>query len=57
MTLFIACILLYQFDWGWHWYPVAVIIWVLHEFQVFANISRFKRSRMQSPPARTEDPT
>jgi hypothetical protein len=26
MTLFIACILLYQFDWPWYWYVAAVAI-------------------------------
>ena len=30
MTLFIAFILLRQFDWSWPWYAVAVILWALH---------------------------
>lgn len=42
MTLFIACILLYQYDWPWYWYAVAIVLWLLHEFQVFAKFDRFK---------------
>ncbi len=34
MTLFIACILLYQYDWPWYWYLIATVIWILHEFQM-----------------------
>lgn len=44
MTLFIACVLLYQFDWPWYWYPVAVVIWVLHEYQVHAYFNGVKRT-------------
>lgn len=47
MTLFIACILLYQFDWPWYWYPIAAMIWVLHEFHVFAKFNRLRRHRAE----------
>ena len=27
MTLFMACILIYQFGMAWWWYPIAAVIW------------------------------
>jgi hypothetical protein len=47
MTLFIACILLYQFDWPWYWYPIAVIIWALHEYHTYRY---FKGVKLVIPP-------
>jgi len=43
MTLFIACILLYQFDWPWYWYPIASVIWSLHEYHLRANFKRVRQ--------------
>ena len=30
MTLFIACLLIYQFEMDWKFYVAAVVLWVLH---------------------------
>ncbi len=40
MTLFIACIFLYQFDWPAYWYLIAGVIWLLHEFQILAKFKK-----------------
>lgn len=31
MTLFIACVLIFQFDMAWWWYLVAVGLWFLSD--------------------------
>ena len=43
MTLFIAYVLLYQFDWEWYWYVLAAIIWMLHEFHLRSSLGRVGR--------------
>jgi hypothetical protein len=50
MTLFLACIFLYQFEWPWYWYPLAVLIWLLHELQFFAKFRQGSFARRQPPP-------
>ena len=43
MTLLIVCIMLYQFDWPWYWYPIATAIWALHEFQLYVYFKPLRR--------------
>lgn len=43
MTLFIACILLYQYDWPWYWYPIASVIWLLHEYQMHMYFRKVRK--------------
>jgi hypothetical protein len=30
MTLFIACLLIYEFEMGWEFYVAALAIWIAH---------------------------
>lgn len=50
MTLFLACIFLYQFEWPWYWYPLAGIIWLLHELQFFAKFTQFRQGNFNRRP-------
>ena len=42
MTLLIACILLWQFDWPWYWYPISAAVWCLHEYHSYSSFKRIQ---------------
>ena len=46
MHFFIACILLYQFDWPWYWYAIALAVQGIHgyvdeKFHIWLRQGRF----------------
>jgi hypothetical protein len=42
MTLLISCILLWQFEWPWYWYPITVVIWGFHEYHFYSSFKRLR---------------
>lgn len=46
MTLFIACLLIYNFHMEWWWYGIAGVLWLIHAYQ--------HRGDMEEPPNYSE---